>query len=232
MKRFIFVTFLFLGWVFYELSDGSDFQPRSPDAPVAGIASAASAPKDAAPTVHQVPNPTTTKTRPFAAVSLVAKPAITPPKPVVAAPAVATPAQETSYDRAVAAATLEQVRSSFGQGLTLFASSDAVAQPLTLASLEQEAVSSNALATDTLADGDTPAPVAFAEPLSDTREITGTRVNMRDGPGTIYPIIVRLNIGQEVEVLGDSGTGWLRLRSMPDQQIGWVSASLVSKANR
>ena len=29
MWRFIFVTFAFLGWAFYELSGGADYQPRS-----------------------------------------------------------------------------------------------------------------------------------------------------------------------------------------------------------
>jgi len=30
-------------------------------------------------------------------------------------------------------------------------------------------------------------------------------------------------------ILGESGTGWLRLRVLPAQQVGWVSASLVRK---
>lgn len=66
------------------------------------------------------------------------------------------------------------------------------------------------------------------ETTADIREITGLRVNMRDGPGTIYPVIARLQLGEKVEVLGDSGTGWLRLRG-PDRRLGWVAASLVSR---
>ena len=61
--------------------------------------------------------------------------------------------------------------------------------------------------------------------------MAGTRVNMRDGPGTIYPVILRLRIGQQVEVLETSGTGWLRLRTVQGQQVGWVAASLISKGN-
>ncbi len=55
---------------------------------------------------------------------------------------------------------------------------------------------------------------------------------MRDGPGTIYPVVARLDIGHNVEVLGDSGTGWLRLRTLPEDQFGWISSSLVSPADR
>ncbi|MFC3118967.1 SH3 domain-containing protein [Jhaorihella thermophila] len=66
----------------------------------------------------------------------------------------------------------------------------------------------------------------------DIREIIGTRVNMRDGPGTIYPATARLMLGQKVEVLEDSGTGWLRLKTVQSGLRGWVAASLVSKPAR
>lgn len=227
MKRFIFASFLFLGWTFYVLSDGADFQPRRSDTPVASVVAAV--PDDAAATVHVVTNPAPRKPKPYSAAALVAKPAIVQPKPAEPAP---TSAQKASYDKAVAAAQLDQVRSSFGQGFTLSSPTDSADPSLTLASLEQEGVETGVSPAGTDATAGTPVPAILPEPPVDTREITGTRVNMRDGPGTIYPVIVRLTIGQEVEVLGESGTGWLRLRSMSNSQIGWVSASLVSKAAR
>ena len=102
---------------------------------------------------------------------------------------------------------------------------------LMLASLEQGAAGLTVAVP--VVENENPAePAASSPPPADIREITGTRVNMRDGPGTIYPVITRLTIGHEVEVLGESGTGWLRLRTMPEEQIGWISASLVSKARR
>jgi len=227
--RYIFVAFLFLGWSFYELSGGADFQPRRPQTP---IATAAVAP--AAPAVHVVSNPAPAKPRPFSAVSLVATPAIAPSMPVAAASA--TPEQDEAYEKAMAAATLDQVRSGLGQGLTLFSGTDPAGPALTLASLEQEGARAGAIDPDalegTLAGGGTIQQAEWVEPPSDRREITGTRVNMRDGPGTIYPVLARLTIGQKVEVLGDSGTGWLRLRMIDGQQTGWISASLVSKPTR
>ena len=231
--RYIFVAFLFLGWSFYELSGGADFQPRHPQTP---IATAAVAP--AAPMVHVVSNPAPAKPRPFSAVSLVATPAIAPSMPVAAA--LATPEQDEAYEKAMAAATLDQVRSGLGQGLTLFSGNDPAGPALTLASLEQEGARADAIDPDalagtlagTLASGGTIQQAEWVEPPRDRREITGTRVNMRDGPGTIYPVLARLTIGQQVEVLGDSGTGWLRLRMIDGQQTGWISASLVSKPAR
>ncbi|MBO9445347.1 SH3 domain-containing protein [Ruegeria sp. R14_0] len=116
-----------------------------------------------------------------------------------------------------------------------------VTEPANLPSLSGVSVFDDQSATITLAsleDGvaglrqvaEEPVEVeATPEPARDIREITGTRVNMRDGPGTIYPIIGKATIGQQVEVLSESGTGWLRLRVLPEQQVGWISASLVRK---
>jgi SH3-like domain-containing protein len=127
-----------------------------------------------------------------------------------------------------------QVRSSLSQGLTLLPEPNRTS-PLALVSLElgasglrtadPENATSPALASD-------PAPQTPETADPDLREVTGTRVNMRDGPGTIYPVVARLNIGSKVEVLSDSGTGWLRLRTVPGQQLGWIASSLISKSQR
>ena len=231
MKRFILVSFAFLGWVFYELSGGADFQPRVAETvPVAAARTASTAPA--------------VKSTPVNATTLVVSPAIAQvePVPVTSAPATAAPfipvpvpatidvAQAAEPDIETAA-KLDQIRTSLSQGLSLFSDVDPIAQPLMLASLEQGAAG---MSVAPAGDDAAPEPVAVepVAPPADIREITGTRVNMRDGPGTIYPVISRLTIGHAVEVLDDSGTGWLRLRTMPEKQIGWISASLVSKDKR
>lgn len=225
MKRLILVSFLFMGWAFYELSDGADFQPALPS--VAAVPDEAELAVVATSASIRVPASPTAPASLVQAVTLVASPAIAQAK-MTAAPLAA----ETEVD---AVARLGQVRASFGQGLTLFPGATEIAQPLMLASLEQGAAG---LTAAPLVDKDPadparqPDPATWVPEAADIREITGTRVNMRDGPGTIYPVLSRLTIGHEVEVLGDSGTGWLRLRTMPEQQIGWISASLVSKAAR
>ena len=73
------------------------------------------------------------------------------------------------------------------------------------------------------------APGLTEDPETDRRSIRAARVNMRQGPGTAYPIITRLLAGDEVIVIGDSGTGWLHLRTPDNEHFGWIAASLVSQ---
>lgn len=63
---------------------------------------------------------------------------------------------------------------------------------------------------------------------ADLRVVTGTRVNVRGGPGTNYGVIGTLVQGDRVEVLDDSGSGWLRLRAADGGTMGWMAASLLS----
>lgn len=215
MKSFIFVSFAFLAFAFYEMSGGADFQP--PVAPTPPMAESQTA---------VAPTPSA-NSQPVQAATLVASPAITPVDDVLP-PAVVAAVGDPAIQ---AAADLEQIGTSFGQGLTLFPDSDPIAQPLMLASLEQGVAGLR----DAPVTGVEPVLPQVAQPVTppaDIREVRGTRVNMRDGPGTIYPVIMRLTLGKEVEVLGESGTGWLRLRVLPERTTGWVAASLISKAGQ
>ncbi|TMV02132.1 SH3 domain-containing protein [Ruegeria sediminis] len=123
----------------------------------------------------------------------------------------------------------EVTRAAFSQsagGLnTGFALVREPAATITLASIEKGVL---ALRQETV-EPEAPELPAVPEPVRDIREVRGTRVNMRDGPGTIYPVIAKLTIGHEVEVLDDPGIGWLRLRVLPEQQVGWIASSLISK---
>lgn len=75
----------------------------------------------------------------------------------------------------------------------------------------------------------TPAAVAASgEQELDIRHVTGTVVNMRDGPSTFYLAIGKLEQGAEVEVLADSGDGWLKIRATETEQIGWMADWLVT----
>lgn len=210
--RFVMISFLFLGWAFWELSGGEDFEPRGIRAPTPAPVAEVS-PKPAPPLV---------KTE---AETLVAKVKLTPHKPEP------TPQEETAALSTLTSeerlAALARSRASLGKGLSLFAmDSD---QTITLASLEQGALSLRVEPTEPGPEDERAETETYASPAPDLREVTAARVNMRDGPGTIYPVIARLTIGHEVEVLDDSGTGWLRLRVLPEQQIGWIAASLISK---
>ena len=66
------------------------------------------------------------------------------------------------------------------------------------------------------------------DPEKDFRSVTGSRVNLREGPGTGYPVLTSLKRGDEVEILADPGTGWVQLRLLNGDVAGWMAASLLS----
>ena len=205
MKRFILVSFAFLAVAFYQMSGGANFEPR------VEIISEAAAIKVTEAQASSKPDQ-------VQAASLIVRSAViaplVEPTPVTFVQPGA-PVVETAVGRVQDTPVVPDTRP--------------FAQPLVLASLEQGLAG---LATS--ASEPTPEPVAVVvAPVvvpTDIREITATRVNMRDGPGTTYPILTRLTLGHEVEILDTPGNGWLRLRTLPEQQTGWISASLVSKA--
>jgi SH3 domain-containing protein len=208
MSRFVFVSFLFLGWGFYELSGGADFQPPERATQVATATRAEPARIPRQPVAALVAN----------------KPILTPRAEPRPAPQIET-ASADAGDNDGAVQPQPRLANGLSSGISLFPSATGT-ETLQLASLEDGAAS---LIQATVTD-ETPAPVVVnTAPEPDLREITGTRVNMRQGPGTNYPILLRLSIGQDVEVLDNSGTGWLRLRTVPDRTMGWIAASLVSK---
>ncbi|MCA0873984.1 SH3 domain-containing protein [Seohaeicola saemankumensis] len=228
MKSVIVISFVFMALAFYELSGGADFEPR-------GVR-----PPKPERTAATAPGPTAPRAKPalggtVQATTLVAKPVLTPrkpapdqtPDPAPEQTAALSPEEEERLNKA----RLDQVRSSLGPSLSLFPAAGDTGS-ITLASLEGGAQGLRVTATETDEAAEAPADPAIEEPAPDIREVTGTRVNMRDGPGTIYPVISRLTIGQEVEVLSESGTGWLRLRTVQGRQIGWIAASLISKRAR
>ncbi|MCR8549369.1 SH3 domain-containing protein [Salipiger sp. P9] len=75
------------------------------------------------------------------------------------------------------------------------------------------------------------APVVPAlESLPDLRLVTGSRVNMRNGPGTGFSVVSRLVRGDKVEVLADPGQGWVKLKVVETNRIGWMSDDFLRVA--
>ena len=60
------------------------------------------------------------------------------------------------------------------------------------------------------------------------RQVTGNRVNLRNGPGTEYNVLSKLTRGEQVAILQDPGNGWLKLRVLETNRVGWLAASLVN----
>lgn len=200
MTRLIVLTFAALGWCFYVMSGGSNFEPRGVRSDQPARVASASQPVAVAPAKVE---------------ELVTN---------VAARTPSVRAQPQPETEEIVQIVAEPASLQVLSGISVF---DDQSTSITLASLEDGITGLRQ--TDETPLPDTSDATVIPEPEKDIREISGTRVNMRDGPGTIYPIIGKAAIGQKVEVLSDSGTGWLRLRMLPEQQVGWISASLVRK---
>lgn len=69
-------------------------------------------------------------------------------------------------------------------------------------------------------------PSSTTPPLAPSAElvITGSRVNIRYGPSTEYPVITQVERGDKLPVRGQQG-GWYQLE-LPGGQLGWVLGSL------
>lgn len=76
-------------------------------------------------------------------------------------------------------------------------------------------------------------PPSTAAPMDDStpRATILIPANIRTGDSTAYPIVIRLNQGQTVRILGISGrqTGWYQIQ-LPDGRAGWIAPSLVTVA--
>lgn len=71
----------------------------------------------------------------------------------------------------------------------------------------------------------TPAPEP--EPADTVLYVTGTKVNVRTGPATVYEVVTSLEQGAAVVDLGDAGEGW-RLVRLREGEIGYMSGDFLS----
>ena len=195
MLRFMVITFLLLGWGFFELSGGTDFvPPQREEAPLNALMQQVAADEGA-----EVTRASAAQT-----VTILGEPTVQP-----AAGAVAPAVREVPT----------------------------AANPSTLASFGQ-------LAPTAPPEPETPAAaataVAPAEPVEevptlattlDLREVTGTRVNMREGPGTNFNVITQLVQGDQAEVLETSANGWVNIRVLATGEEGWMAARLMAPVN-
>ena len=227
MSRFVVVSFAVLGWAFYELSDGADFEPPARPQVAEKTTTAKTLPKPPAQAVQT------------SSLNLPAKPVLKPREKVnqqaikeERARLLELAKKEQEERQAQLDKEAEESRREvLNQGLAgnlgvLSGSLDTTT--ITFATLDDGGTQLITVPAQDIAAEDTTTRETQA-PEPDFREVIGTRVNMRDGPGTIYPIVRRLNIGESVEVLDDPGGGWLRLRLVDNRQIGWIAASLISK---
>ena len=207
MWRFIIMTFAFLGWSFYEISGGADYQPREGSRQAVALQVeaerklAALSPNTMA-SMSPAPNASDNANVTRNLIDLTAIPAVTD-RP-------AQPVRLSSQDLP-SADTL----------------ADAVDKRVANLSLAQPAAFAQAAGMAPVSPENLPQP---AQDPRDLRHITGTSVNMRTGPGTRFGVLARVTRDTQVEVLETYENGWLRLRVIDSSKVGWVSSKLVSDA--
>lgn len=219
MKRFILLTFGFLGWAFYEMSGGADFEPASARLAASAPAAIDPAAQTQAPETTVATNPTPQPVAPQQEVAELAPVDTTPPGFGEDA--------KTDADAPASSA--------------LNAINDAV--EAAIAPLENEVVLVPVNAGSSISNQDTPAIMPSLITPNDTgtaantsatqadiRSVSGNRVNVRGGPGTDYGIVSRLVRGDTVEVISDNGDGWVQMRPVDGGPVGWMADFLLSNS--
>lgn len=191
------MSFVFMGFAFYELSGGDDFVPRKAEAMDAAKAIAAAEAEQKAGDADLAHVRPESATVPQAAVTR----DIAPPVAASARGGDTSPPEVTS-----GADTSPVMLASLQSGL------DMVPGPVIRLATPRNA---------------TPAALPEPEP-ADIREVAGSRVNVRLGPGTGYGIVTRLPRGTSVEVIENDGAGWVKLRTVEDELIGWMAEYLLT----
>ncbi len=74
-----------------------------------------------------------------------------------------------------------------------------------------------------------PSPPASPSAPPSRTVVTGSVVNLRQGPGTVYAVVGRVHQGDTLVVMGEA-EGWYRVY-LPDLFLfAWISAGLTSGA--
>jgi len=173
MKTYVWVTFAFMGWAYYEMSGGAGFVPE--EQPI-----------------------------------LVAEADVAP------APDVVTRGDTTTLLTVSTSNRTEQ------PGAVIVPASAPVAAAAPQIEVEEPVI------TPVVAPAITPA----FEPKLDIREVAGSRVNMRMGPGTDFEVITTLNGGAALEVLSVNADGWANVMTVDRGIEGWMAERLLTDATQ
>jgi hypothetical protein len=248
MIRIMLVTFAVLGWAWYELSGGSDFVPGEHGISlVAEIRPVREQPllprpvfqtRDVADIVPPKPRVTSLSERSVLPAKTVRVPENDPPS-------VAQPAPVQSASIAVPGVTFSADSDNFAARLTETIRNSAPPPPQPTAVTPPEPLDPDrpgpsiaglgtslplgsplgtGAATQVL-------PEVFSDDSLDLRRVTGTRVNLRGGPATDFQVLTQLFQGDEVEVLDETGDGWVKLRTLDAETVGWMSDDFLSSAD-
>ncbi|MBS0123829.1 SH3 domain-containing protein [Thetidibacter halocola] len=208
MKTMIGMTFLVLGWAWFELSGGADFEAGD-----RGVTIVARYQPDARmPASEQEARPAVARAETDLGLTPTApQPRIRVVEAPVLAPKVSAASPQAGADKladvAQIAASLDDAESGVVLGGLGGDMSD-FGRPVGVDAAVRDALGG-----------------------PDYRVVTGARVNLRDGPGTGFAVVTTLSRGQEVEVVQDTGDGWVELRALEGGFVGWMADSFLVAAN-
>ncbi|MGY3438652.1 MULTISPECIES: SH3 domain-containing protein [unclassified Marinovum] len=235
MKTYIWLTFAFLGWGYYEASGGADFQPGNANAASNEVVAEASEIRPAAP----------------ARIALASDRSTRPGSTEHQLEAALLVALRNSSSDAIQPQTLSNAGNI--QTVAFRAESDTVAKtprgPRHIrVSAEVDAPSEDMFAAVTesapeatprprlrpanleTAQATTVVPTISTSGLVEDQTMTKvvSRANLRLGPGTNFPVLDTLSGGSEVRVLRRTNDGWIKLKSSENGRIGWMADFLVA----
>lgn len=210
MKKFILISFGFLGWAFYEMSGGDEFEPASERL-------ARLAPETE---TSEVQTETPSQRNAFVDTD----PPLIPLSPEVTRVSLNLTTLEDVLER-----TNPDEESAAEETTTT--TEDDTGVPRNVALVTESGTTPAIIPS--LITGNTPivaTEAAGTEPTQglDLRTVSGNRVNVRGGPGTDYGIVNRLVRGDEVEVLEENGDGWVRMRTVDTGEEGWMADFLLT----
>lgn len=217
MWRFILISFAFLGFVFYEMSGGGEFD--SEELRLSRVET---------PPVVETSNPETTQT---------AQAPLQDPEDVTRVSLSLTSVNDVlrptnlRTQRAKVIANADEVEQT---DQVLSEAAPAVILPSLI--MDQSAVTTVTFGQDAndqqivavSAPAASAAPAAPEASAFDVRSVTGDSVNVRGGPGTDFSVVTRMVRGDKVEILQDPGQGWVQLRLVGGGPVGWMADFLLS----
>ncbi len=210
MWRFILATFAFLGWAFYSVSGGADYQPaegslqaqKSKDVKVTKLGAAESQ-DDATKLAENTDKSSTAKSDVVQAVLTTTQ----------ANASVSSVSKDGKDAEQVEIAQAENIQNDAAEG-----NADVAVTRVEFDS-----------ALDAFKGG--AKKITEVRSTGDIRQVKGSNVNLRSGPGTDYDRVGQLGSGTKVEVIGSGDSEWVELKVVDTGKIGWMANRLLTVAN-
>lgn len=229
MKRFIVLTFAFLGLAFYELSGGGGFDPDQAREMAIQARLERQSSRQSEIAAWQPPKIAVAENGAPRAEARAEVTEVTRIGLDLVSFTAATQKPQAAPDQEAVETVSVLPRAPRGERVPL-------SELAGLSATAAAPISIDALETETNPQQDNAFPgsrqIASSADITDTapdiRSVKGTLVNMRSGPGTDYDVVDQLEQATEVEVLTDAGNGWVELRPLDGGTTGWIAEFLLT----